>query len=144
MEVTLKVGKLEVPYSLTCVSILVLMEVTLKEGFGKPPRGYWSGFNPCFNGSDSKSKCGNFGKIFRVVSILVLMEVTLKAARSSEGARISLVSILVLMEVTLKGLAAFFSSSVKSVVSILVLMEVTLKVCSGRTRAGNRQFQSLF
>ncbi len=37
-----------------------------------------SGFNPCFNGSDSKRKLFRYGSPEMAVSILVLMEVTLK------------------------------------------------------------------
>ncbi len=60
-------------------------------------------FNPCFNGSDSKSSyfCKDDDKLH--VSILVLMEVTLKVRGCFSRSCLESVSILVLMEVTLKG-----------------------------------------
>ncbi len=61
------------------VSILVIMEVTLK--FENILRKYinFDGFNPCYNGSNSKIHL-ELLKITGIllVSILVIMEVTLK------------------------------------------------------------------
>ncbi len=64
------------------------MEVTLKApvGVGFPDPGFC--FNPCFNGSDSKSPSRNQSVVTRIcVSILVLMEVTLKADSSHLSCR---------------------------------------------------------
>ncbi len=79
------------------------MEVTLKAAV---PLGLVRAmlcFNPCFNGSDSKSYDWEFLVLpFQGVSILVLMEVTLKVLIPARSAEQPEVSILVLMEVTLK------------------------------------------
>ncbi len=61
------------------VSILVLMEVTLKVRQLLTYMILYFCFNPCFNGSDSKRKNSlTSGTWSHQVSILVLMEVTLK------------------------------------------------------------------
>ncbi len=54
------------------------MEVTLKEYQHVISCGEIQGFNPCFNGSDSKSQSEAQEQRAHWVSILVLMEVTLK------------------------------------------------------------------
>ncbi len=87
-----------------------------------------NGFNPCFNGSDSKRAVLIVERASKHVSILVLMEVTLKAGLLKLSGLYRLVSILVLMEVTLKGDDCFPTVELSPPVSILVLMEVTLKV----------------
>ncbi len=80
------------------------MEVTLKGGIGKTTLTEQLGFNPCFNGSDSKSfllcryrgSGGSFNPCFNgsdSKSFICLVELVLGVV----------VSILVLMEVTLKG-----------------------------------------
>ncbi len=84
------------------------------------------GFNPCFNGSDSKSKTAHSDDSSYRVSILVLMEVTLKGDPQECILQLFPVSILVLMEVTLKDNFANWRNGA-NMVSILVLMEVTLK-----------------
>ncbi len=102
MEVTLK-GLYSCPEQQErTVSILVLMEVTLKVVFGGLALGLRKRFNPCFNGSDSKRSPLSFSPRSSSVSILVLMEVTLKAKAVEGGSTDTAVSILVLMEVTLK------------------------------------------
>ncbi len=80
------------------------MEVTLKDLKGRQEPELFLGFNPCFNGSDSKRCSGRKLCTLRItiVSILVLMEVTLKGGGGSGCGNSSGVSILVLMEVTLK------------------------------------------
>ncbi len=78
MEVTLKAGYNVYPGSLCRVSILVLMEVTLKGSFFSSAMTASLCFNPCFNGSDSKSRYKQLRLLPVHVSILVLMEVTLK------------------------------------------------------------------
>ncbi len=55
MEVTLKVNLKIYQIMLDMVSILVLMEVTLKARNCKRSGVRFFRFNPCFNGSDSKS-----------------------------------------------------------------------------------------
>ncbi len=103
MEVTLKGKLFQVGPSVLSVSILVLMEVTLKAHIRDFKTGSDERFNPCFNGSDSKS-CGDEMTEKKVkVSILVLMEVTLKVDNLPDNYFYGEVSILVLMEVTLKG-----------------------------------------
>ncbi len=55
------------------------MEVTLKGRGAAIDKAYEASFNPCFNGSDSKSDKHRLRHLqTRKVSILVLMEVTLK------------------------------------------------------------------
>ncbi len=127
MEVTLKVILNKPCGPELIVSILVLMEVTLKalSSAHKPREGpcfnpcfngsdskrrkqvpvssQGSGFNPCFNGSDSKRDAVRMPFVGCLVSILVLMEVTLKGESRKNDGKLIFVSILVLMEVTLKG-----------------------------------------
>ncbi len=120
MEVTLKAGWTAGNQGRLWVSILVLMEVTLKAPI--------LSCNPSLN---------------IPVSILVLMEVTLKDEGLVHTHHPYSVSILVLMEVTLKESLCGEVSERKGV-SILVLMEVTLKASATVVSCVAIQFQSLF
>ncbi len=51
------------PASVHAVSILVLMEVTLKAAQQSPTDPHEESFNPCFNGSDSKRGCWGFSGV---------------------------------------------------------------------------------
>ncbi len=80
MEVTLKAEYHSERPDISLVSILVLMEVTLKGIMNEIITSDLARFNPCFNGSDSKSCISELNASYaHWVSILVLMEVTLKA-----------------------------------------------------------------
>ena len=117
------------------VSILVLLDVSLKASPSVCVYHKQYGFNPCSFGCQSE-RCRRAAGGHRdcQVSILVLLDVSLKAPilRDRHGER--QVSILVLLDVSLKAPPPV-RRNLHGRVSILVLLDVSLKVgCSITTR----------
>ncbi len=108
------------------VSILVLLDVALKE---HPPNRSGSlhcRFNPCSLGCCSESMMPISWHFRSRVSILVLLDVALKVPLRAGGQPQERVSILVLLDVALKGCRGR-AGALLNLVSILVLLDVALK-----------------
>jgi len=85
------------------VSILVLLDVILKENSGFDNRIFAESFNPCFVGCYSESRHHNNQSVPHFhVSILVLLDVILKDKSQIPVMKSFFVSILVLLDVILK------------------------------------------
>ncbi len=148
------------------VSILVLLDVALKEGYSLKLIRCKSSFNPCSLGccSESLGALSTY-KLKNLVSILVLLDVALKERSMSAATRfrlkfqslfswmllwkpkwvcefcefVSWVSILVLLDVALKVGDRLAVQCGRRIVSILVLLDVALKAGS-ITRFGWRLY----
>ena len=87
----------------TQVSILVLLELSLKLISITSKNAFDGSFNPCSIGTISKARTGYcLSKWLNAVSILVLLELSLKRFKVRMDRLCRLVSILVLLELSLK------------------------------------------
>ena len=92
MEVTLKYSPSPLALLFRGVSILVIVEVTLKYMKRLEDQFLAFRFNPCYSGSNSKIRCLQFDVVFFFhVSILVIVEVTLKSVTKADLMEVSIV-----------------------------------------------------